>query len=56
MKYIVRKFGFGWNVMRSTAPWKPIASFLEWRDAFDLAVDLTNPDEKTVGGLYHGRG
>ena len=36
--------------------WKVLASFLNWQDAFDLAVDLLNPPEKTVGGLYYGRG
>ena len=53
----VRKLGHRWCVMRSSAPWRPLASFLEWQHAIDTAFALLAP-EKTVGGLYvpDGRG
>lgn len=37
---IVRKFAGHWNVMASSYPWKPLASFLHWHDAIETALDL----------------
>ena len=50
MKYVVCRIRGRWAVMHGE--WKVIASFTNWSDALDMALDTLKPEEKTVGGLY----